>query len=410
MLKLDLIHTLAFAGLVLMVGYGVRAALPVLARYNIPGPVIGGLIASVVGLVAHSRGTPLWQFDTTLQAPLMIAFFTTIGFAASLRLLRVGGPQVLVFFAIATVFAVVQNVVGAGMATLFGLHPLFGVLTGSVTLTGGPATGLAFAPVFERAGVEGATTVAVASAMVGIVFGGVIGGPIGTRLVERYRLHDRLRTPVEMETPVATELVEAQLPEPSTAAPEGEDESSWHLLKAVVLILVAMWAGSWVSAAFTSLGVTLPAYIGAMLVAALIRNVDDAVGWIGVSQRTIDDVGNVALALFIAMALMTLKLWEISNLALPMLAILAVQVILVAIVCAWPVFPAMGRDYDAAVMGSGFAGFMLGTTANAMANMRSLVERYGPAPRAFLVVPMVGAFFIDFTNAVIITVFVNLLG
>ncbi len=410
MLKLDLIHTLAFAGLVLMVGYGVRAALPVLARYNIPGPVIGGLIASLVGLVAHSNGTPLWEFETTLQAPLMIAFFTTIGFAASLRLLRVGGPQVLIFFAIATVFAVVQNVVGAGMATLFGLHPLFGVLTGSVTLTGGPATGLAFAPVFERAGVEGATTVAVASAMVGIVFGGVIGGPVGTRLVERYKLRDRQRTPAEVETPVATDLVEAQLPEPAQATPQGEDEGSWQLLKAVVLILVAMWAGSWVSAAFTSMGVTLPAYIGAMLVAAVIRNFDDAVGWIGVSQRTIDDVGNVALALFIAMALMTLKLWEISNLALPMLAILAVQVILVAIVCAWPVFPAMGRDYDAAVMGSGFAGFMLGTTANAMANMRSLVERYGPAPRAFLVVPMVGAFFIDFTNAVIITVFVNLLG
>ncbi|HEX8831837.1 MAG TPA: sodium/glutamate symporter [Longimicrobium sp.] len=410
MLKLDLIHTLAFAGLVLMVGYGVRAALPVLARYNIPGPVIGGLIASVIGLVAHSRNAPLWEFDTTLQAPLMIAFFTTIGFAASLRLLKVGGPQVLIFFAIATVFAVVQNVVGAGMATLFGLHPLFGVLTGSVTLTGGPATGLAFAPVFERAGVEGATTVAVASAMVGIVFGGVIGGPIGTRLVERFNLHDRLRTRAEVETPVATDLVEAQLPEPAQAAPEGEDEGSWHILKAVVLILVAMWAGSWVSAAFTAMGVTLPAYIGAMLVAAVIRNFDDAVGWIGVSQRTIDDLGNVALALFIAMALMTLKLWEISNLALPMLAILAVQVILVALVCAWPVFPAMGRDYDAAVMGSGFAGFMLGTTANAMANMRSLVERYGPAPRAFLVVPMVGAFFIDFTNAVIITVFVNLLG
>lgn len=410
MLKLDLIHTLAFAGVVLLVGYGVRRALPFLARYNIPGPVIGGLIASLVGLAAHSRGTPLWEFDTTLQAPLMIAFFTTIGYAASLRLLKVGGPQVLLFFALATVFAVVQNLVGAGMATLFGLHPLFGVLTGSVTLTGGPATGLAFAPVFERAGVEGATTVAVASAMVGIVFGGVIGGPVGTRLVERYKLHDRLRTRAEVETPVATDIVESQLPEPPVATPEGEDEGSWQLLKAVVLILLAMWGGSWVSAGFTALGVTLPAYIGAMLVAALIRNVDDAIGWFGVSQRTIDDVGNVALALFIAMALMTLKLWEISNLALPMLAILAVQVILVAVVCAWPVFPAMGRDYDAAVMGSGFAGFMLGTTANAMANMRSLVERYGPAPRAFLVVPMVGAFFIDFTNAVIITVFVNLLG
>jgi ESS family glutamate:Na+ symporter len=410
MLKLDLIHTLAFAGVVLLVGYGVRRALPFLARYNIPGPVIGGLIASLVGLAAHSRGTTLWEFDTTLQAPLMIAFFTTIGYAASLRLLKVGGPQVLLFFALATVFAVVQNLVGAGMATAFGLHPLFGVLTGSVTLTGGPATGLAFAPVFERAGVEGATTVAVAAAMVGIVFGGVIGGPVGTRLVERYKLHDRLRTRAEVETPVATDIVESQLPEPPVATPEGEDEGSWQLLKAVVLILLAMWGGSWVSAGFTALGVTLPAYIGAMLVAALIRNLDDAVGWFGVSQRTIDDVGNVALALFIAMALMTLKLWEISNLALPMLAILAVQVILVAVVCAWPVFPVMGRDYDAAVMGSGFAGFMLGTTANAMANMRSLVERYGPAPRAFLVVPMVGAFFIDFTNAVIITVFVNLLG
>lgn len=409
MLKLDLVQTLAFAGVVLMVGYGVRRILPVLARYNIPGPVIGGLIASLVGWAAHARATPLWEFDTTLQAPLMIAFFTTIGYAASLRLLKVGGPQVLLFFALATVFAVVQNVVGAGMATMFGLHPLFGVLTGSVTLTGGPATGLAFAPVFERAGVPGATTIAVASAMVGIVFGGVIGGPVGTRLVERHRLNQRLRTPEEIETPVATEIVEAQLAEPAAVTPEGEDEGSWQLLKAVVLILLAMWAGSWVSAGFTAMGVTLPAYIGAMLVAALIRNLDDALGWIGIRQSTVDDVGNVALALFIAMALMTLKLWEISNLALPMLAILAVQVILVALVAAWPVFPLMGRDYDSAVMGAGFIGFMLGTTANAMANMRSMVERYGPSPRAFLVVPMVGAFFIDFTNAVIITVFVNLL-
>jgi ESS family glutamate:Na+ symporter len=408
-MKLDLIQTLAFAGVVLMLGYGVRRALPLLARYNIPGPVIGGLLASLVGWAAHARGTVLWEFDTTLQSPLMIAFFTTIGYAASLRLLRVGGPQVLLFFAIASLFAVVQNVVGAGMATLFGLHPLFGVLTGSVTLTGGPATGLAFAPDFEAAGVPGATTVAVASAMVGIVFGGVIGGPVGTRLVERFGLRSARAHPVHVDTPVATDLVEAALPEPAPATPEGEDEGSWQLLRAVVLILVAMWAGAWVSAGFEAAGVKLPAYIGAMLVAALLRNLDDVAGTGAVSQRTIDDVGNVALALFIAMALMTLKLWEIANLALPMLAILTVQVALVALVCAWPVFPAMGRDYDAAVMGSGFAGFMLGTTANAMANMRSLVERYGPAPRAFLVVPMVGAFFIDFTNALIITYFVNLL-
>jgi ESS family glutamate:Na+ symporter len=190
-------------------------------------------------------------------------------------------------------------------------------------------------------------------------------------------------------------------------APEGEEEEGFVLLKSVVLILVAMWLGSYLSAWFTSLGIRLPAYIGAMLVAAVIRNLDDFTGKIGVSQRTVDDLGNVALALFIVMALMTLRLWEIANLALPLLVILAAQVLLIALVCVWPMFGLMGRDYDSAVMSSGFVGFMLGTTANAMANMRSLVEKYGPAPKAFLVVPMVGAFFIDFTNALIITAFLN---
>ncbi|HEX2202106.1 MAG TPA: sodium/glutamate symporter, partial [Longimicrobium sp.] len=215
----------------------------------------------------------------------------------------------------------------------------------------------------------------------------------------------RERRPVEAASP--EEIVEGQLPEPEAHAPVGEDEESFVLLKGVVLILVAMWVGSWVSAWFTSLGVRLPAYIGAMLVAAVIRNFDDATGWIGISQRVIDDLGNVALALFIVLALMTLRLWEIQELAIPMLVILAAQVVLIALVCFWPIFPMMGKDYDSAVMSGGWCGFMLGTTANAMANMRSLVERYGPAPRAFLVVPMVGAFFIDFTNALIITAFLN---
>ncbi|HYW05629.1 MAG TPA: sodium/glutamate symporter [Longimicrobium sp.] len=406
-MKLDAVHTVALAGVVLFLGYGVRRLIPFLARSNVPGPVIGGLLASIVVLVARAQGVPAWELDTSLQSPMMIAFFTTIGFAASLKLLRVGGPQVLIFFGLASVFALMQNVVGVAMARLFGLHPLFGVLTGSVTLTGGPATGLAFAPQFEAAGVAGATTVAVASAMVGIVAGGVIGGPVGTRLVESFRLHAPRRQRAEVETPVASDLVEARLPEPDAATPSGEDEGAWVLLKATVLILLAMWGGSWVSAAFVALDFTLPATIGGMLVAAVIRNLDDFTGWIGVSQRTIDDLGSVALALFIAMALMTLKLWEIASLAGPMLAILAVQIAIVAAFCRWPVFPVMGRDYDSAVMASGFCGFMLGTTANAMANMRSLVERYGPAPRAFLVVPMVGAFFIDFVNALIIVAFIN---
>ena len=394
----------------LFVGYGIRKAVPPLARYNIPAPVIGGLLVSLAVLFARGSGRTLLELDATLQTPMMVAFFTSVGFAASLSLLRIGGPQVLLFFAAATVFAVAQNVLGGVLAVSFGLDPLFGVLAGSTTLTGGPATGLAFAPLFEQAGVRGAATVAVAAAMIGIVMGGVIGGPIGTRLIERHGLRKARADRVHLEPPTATDVVESQLPEGRAEAPPGEDRGSYLLLKNIVAILVAMWIGSWVSRGFAAMGLTLPAYIGAMLVAAGIRNLDDATGVIGLSQRVIDDLGSAALSLFIVMALMSLQLWEIAGLAVPLLVILAAQVLLIALICLWPIFRLMGRDYESAVMSAGFCGFMLGTTANAMANMESLVEKYGAAPRAFLVVPIVGAFFIDFTNAVIITVFVNLLG
>lgn len=408
MLELDLVQTLAFGGVVLFLGYGIRRAIPILTRYNLPAPIVGGLLVAVAVLVARGQGVTLFQFDTTLQSPLMIAFFTTIGFGASLSLLRVGGPQVMKFFAIATVFAILQNVIGVVVATLFGLHPLFGVLAGSVTLTGGPATGLAFAPLFEQAGVTGAASIAVAAAMAGIVAGGLIGGPVGTFLIERHRLSKARARATHVAAATAQEAILSRIPEPAPAAPEGEDIEAYAVLKAVVAILVAMWVGSWVSKGCAALGLTLPAYIGAMLIAAAIRNFDDLTGWIGLPKRIIDDIGIVALSLFLVVALMTLKLWELAGLALPLVSILAVQVVLVALVCLWPVFQLMGRDYQSAVMSGGFIGFMLGTTANAMAVMRTLVERYGPAPRAFLVAPMVGAFFIDFTNALIITACLNI--
>ena len=408
MFTLDLINTVAFGGAVLFLGHGVRRVIPALARYNVPAPVIGGLLVAGTILAARSRSVEILAFDTRLQVPFMIAFFTTIGFGASLSLLKVGGPQVVVFFLLSTVLAVLQNVIGILIAIPMGMHPLFGVLNGSVTLTGGPATGLAFAPAFEQAGVPGAATVAIAAAMVGIVSGGLIGGPVGTILIERHHLRRRRSTTKHQDPPLATQIVEDKLREPPLTAPPDEDKESYALLKALVVILVAMWIGSGLSGWFTRVGITLPAYIGAMLVAAVIRNADDATGLIGLSQRTIDDLGSVALSLFLVLALMTLRLWELAGLALPMVAILVVQVALIAGVCFWPVFRIMGRDYDAAVMGGGLCGFMLGTTANAMANMEALVERYGPAPRAFLVVPMVGAFFIDFVNAVIITICLNI--
>jgi ESS family glutamate:Na+ symporter len=413
MIQLDFVNTLAAAGLVLFAGYAIQRRVGILSRYNIPAPVIGGLLVAISVSGLRAAGYEVVRFDTTLQPPLMIAFFTTIGFGASVALLRSGGPAVALFLGLSTVVAVGQNLAGGAVATALGVPPLLGVLAGSVALTGGPATALAFAPLFEQAGVAGAATLGVASAMVGIVSGGIIGGPIGTFLIERRGLRPAAGAsagpaPQAMDPALAFEPPD---PQPAPAA-AGEDPGARALLKGVVALVAAMAAGSWLSAWLNgwlaAWGMTLPAYIGAMLAAAAARNLDDATGWLRLPLRLLDDLGNAALALFIAMALMTLKLWELQNLALPLFIIVLAQVALITLVCFWPTFRMMGRDYDAAVMSSGFCGFMLGTTANAMANMGVLVEKYGPAPRAYLVVPMVGAFFIDFTNALIITTFLNL--
>lgn len=404
-ITLDLVQTVAFAGVILFLGYGLRRLIPPLARVNIPAPVCGGLpVAGILAVLYFSNIQPI-KFDTALQVPLQNTFFASIGFAASLALLRKGGPLVFGFFILSFVVAVLQNVVGGAVAWALGQHPLMGVLAGSVTLTGGPATGLAFAPLFEEAGVRGAATLAVAAAMVGIVSGGVIGGPIGTYLIER-----KVRGPLPGRPAQDTleNMAEAQLPTPVASSPEGEDVESYVLMKHLVVLLLTVALGVWVSRWLTSLGMTLPSYIGAMLVAALFRNLDDATGMFRLSQRVIDDIGNISLSLFLVMALMTLRLWELAGLVIPLLVIVVAQVALIAAICLWVVPRLMGRDYDAAVMSSGFCGFMLGTTANAMANMGALVERYGPAPKSYLAVPLVGAFFIDFANALLITFFLNL--
>jgi ESS family glutamate:Na+ symporter len=332
-------------------------------------------------------------FDTTLQAPLMIAFFTSIGFGASASLLRRGGPALFVLLALATAGAVVQNLAGAAVAVALGESPLLGVLAGSLTLSGGPATALAFAPLFEEAGVRGAATLATAAAVAGIVSAGILGNPLGTLLIERRGLRPG-----------------APLGEPGAAAPTRSPRpgaSGPALVRALIALLLAMAAGAWLSRGIAAAGVTLPSYVGAMLVAAALRAVDDATGRLRLDTALVEDLGHAALSFFLALALMSLRLWELGGLALPLVAILAVQVALMAPLCLGA-FRLMGRDYDAAVATSGFCGFMLGITANAMANMEALVERYGPAPRAFLVVPIVGAFFIDFTNALVITLFLNL--
>ncbi|AWV08143.1 sodium/glutamate symporter [Marilutibacter maris] len=402
MLELDATQTLALAGLSLFVGHALCRRIPVLAHYNIPAPVVGGLLLALASLFAHGMDVTLFSLDTSLQTPLMVAFFTAIGTHASLSLLRVSGRQVMIFLALAGAFTVIQNLTGIAIASLFGLSPLFGVLAGSTTMAGGPATGLAFAPLFQEAGVAGAQSVAITAAMAGIICGGLLGGPVATLLMRRHGLH----APGGDGSGATGAPASAPSHDTAVGAASAQMREA-HALRSVVWILLAMWLGAWISKGFGAIGLTLPAYVGAMLVGALMRNVDDRTGWLKLSAPTIEVIGNVCLAMFLALALMNLKLWELAGLALPLLAILVAQALLVTLFAAGLVYRVMGRDYDAAVMGGGFVGFMLGTTANAMAVMQTLVQRYGMAPRAFLVAPLVGAFFIDFANALVITGFLN---
>ncbi|MFZ9479492.1 MAG: sodium/glutamate symporter [Steroidobacteraceae bacterium] len=399
MLALDLIQTLAAGGVALFAGFAVVRWFPTLARYNVPAAVIGGLLVALIILALRRTAGVTVTLDTSLQPALMTAFFTSIGFSASLSLLRSGSGQALLFLALAAFLAILQGVVGIAIVSAFGEPPLLGVLISSTALTGGPATALAFAPQFAAAGVPSADSVAIAAAMSGIVAGGLAGGPIATRLLERHALRST--------TGEATVL---PVPAVAAASQEPEDEEDLRTtLAALPLLLVAMWLGSLLSQLFVDLGVTLPGYVGAMLIGALMRNLADATGLLVVPESRTSSIGAVCLTLFLTIALMNLKLWELAAVALPLIINLGVQVALVAVFCWWVVFRVMGRDYDAAVMSGGFTGFMLGTTANAMAVMRTIVERFGPAPRAFLVAPIVGAFFIDFANALIITTYLNLL-
>ena len=403
---LDMIQTLALAAVVLFAGYGVRRRIGVLDRYNIPAPVVGGFLFAAASLALRQSGLVAFEFQTTLQTPLMIAFFTTIGLGASFGLLRVGGPQVLLFFALASFVAILQNGVGIALASVLGVEPLLGLIAGSITMTGGHGTGAAFGKLLEDSyGFTGAVTLAMAAATFGLVSGGVIGGPVATSLVKKVRGTPRPE-PISAERAAAAAQLDS-LDEAIDTEPAGEPATAYTLLKVLTIVLVAMWAGGLLGGWIQSLGVTLPAYIGAMIVAAIIRNAADATRIVRIEQRTVDDLGTIALSLFLAMALMTLRLWELLDLAIPLLVILVAQVALVAAFAYFVTYRVMGSDYDAAVMAGGHCGFALGATPNAVANMEAITERFGPAPRAFLVLPMVGAFFIDFTNALIITAFIN---
>jgi ESS family glutamate:Na+ symporter len=414
--KFDLVFSLGLAALVLFVGYFVQRRVPFLSRTNVPAAAVGGLMFAGLVFALRAWGVAGISLNTTLRAPLQTAFFTTIGLGATLGLLRAGGWRMGFFWLLATLTAVVQNAVGMALAVALGAPALLGVICGSLTLTGGPATGQAWEARFAELGVAGAGSLIIASALFGIFVSSLVANPVVTALIRRRRLAQE----------VGRELARSEEDEfwalSPTVAPEESDESrrertsiraeagldAFVVLHNLLLVLLVMGAGAALSQLTRHPSFILPDYIWAMLIAGVVRNVDDRTGWFRLDTRAVGVIAGVSLALFLAIALMSLELWKIAGLALPMLVILCVQVLVMILYALLVTFPLMGRDYEAAVTAGGHIGFGLGITANAVANMEALAERFAPAPRSFLVVPVVGAFFNDFTNALVIGLFVNL--
>lgn len=391
-LKFDMYQTMALAVVVLLLGQALRRKINFLEKYCIPAPVVGGLIFAILALVLRQTDILTFEMDETLKSVFMTTFFTTIGFTASFKLLKKGGIKVLLFLAVATLLVVLQNILGVGLAKVFGLNPLIGLSTGSVPMTGGHGTSGAFAPLFEEAGAIGATTVAMASATFGLIMGSMIGGPIAKRLIEKNSLTNKNGNG-EILFSLDKEETKELIPE--------------NFMSASVQIILAMGIGTVISILLQKTGLTFPSYIGAMFAAAIMRNISDSTSLFNIHIEEIDIIGNISLSIFLSMALMTLKLWELADLAGPLVVMLLGQTVLMALFAYFVTFNIMGRDYEAAVITGGHCGFGMGATPNAIANMETLVEKYGAAPVAFFILPLVGSLFIDFFNAGVITAFMN---
>jgi len=377
------------AMIVLFTGYFITRRIPVLSKYSIPEPVVGGIIFALLVTFLKSGWDIGFKLDMTLKTPLMIAFFTTIGLGARLSLLKEGGIKVAMFLGISVVLVMCQNIAGMTVAYLTDTHPLVGLLAGSITMVGGHGTGAAFAGSFlDSHNLQASMELAMAAATFGLVCGGIVGGPVARKLIKKHNLKS-----------TATEGI-GQLD-----VEEQNDEYDLTpnlLLEGMLVVSVPMALGQILYLVVKGYGVTLPGFVWSLFLGIFILNAAEISGVYKVKAKAIDTIGTVSLSLFLAMALMSLKLWELVNLAGPMLAILITQMVIVVSFAYFITFKIMGSNYDAAVMAAGQCGFGMGATPTAVANMESVVAKYGAAPIAFLVVPLVGAFFIDIVNAGVI--------
>lgn len=396
MFQLDFYSTLVAASLVLLLGRWLVARIGFLRAYSIPEPVVGGLLVAALLLLLRVLTHTEVRFDASMQAPLMLAFFATIGLSADFASLKKGGRILGIFLLVVTALLVVQNAMGIALAKALGLDPLMGLLAGSVTLSGGHGTGAAWGAVFsEKYGVASASELAIASATFGLVLGGLIGGPVARLLIKRVQVPG-----VEL----------AQPPQPKGFEQPNQERmiTSFSFIETLALLAISLQVGTFLYGFIKGTAFELPTFVCVLFVGVVLRNGLSALGWHQVFEREVSLLGNVSLSLFLAIALMSLKLWDLAALALPIVILLAAQALLMALFAIFVTFRVMGRNYDAAVLAAGHCGFGLGATPTAIANMQAVTQRFGPSPIAFLVVPMVGAFFIDITNAVVIKLYLAL--
>lgn len=403
-ISLDIYQTLAAAVAVFFLGGFLKSKIPIFRKYCIPAPVIGGTLFSIVNCILYTRGVWNYSQDTMMQNWCMMLFFTSIGYMASIRLIRKGGLLVVKMAVLVAVLITLQNLIGVSLAEIFNLNPLMGLADGSIPLVGGHGTSGSYGPVLESMGLADGTTIAFASATFGLVAGSFIGGPVGELLIRRFSL----RSYEDENDAIDTE------PKHDHLSLNTEDPASNYLnmdnfMYAFGQLLLAMGLGTFVSQFFNAIGLVFPTYIGAMIVAAIIRNVAEITDAYGVYQEESEILGGLCLNIFLSCALMSLKLWQLADLAIPLIVTLFIQTAVIALFAYFVIFRIMGRDYEAAVIASGTCGFGMGATPNAIANINALTERFGPAHAAYFVIPLIGAFVVDFLNASILMTFMNLL-
>ena len=392
-IQLDMYQTLAVAVLVLLLGNFLRKRISFLEKFCIPAPVIGGLLFAIMTCVCYSAGIAEFSFDDTLRV-CMVFFFTSVGFQANLKVLKSGGKSLIIFLGLVIALILLQNVTAVGLAKVLRLDPLIGMCTGSIPMVGGHGTAGAFGPILEDFKISGATPICTAAATFGLIGGSLIGGPLGKRLIEKHNLLSTAST------------------EDDSLLVEEEKKHERHTTmypSAVFQLILAIGLGTIFSMFLTQTGLTFPIYIGAMLAAALMRNICEYTKITTIHMGEINDLGGISLSLFLGMAMITLKLWELASLALPLIILLAAQVVLICVFTYFIEFNIMGRDYDAAILVAGTCGFGMGATPNAMANMQAVCEKYVPSVKAYLLIPLVGNLFADFLNSLVITFFINIL-